>query len=185
MISAADRRLLIDVARRSIRHGLDASGPLAVDCADYPETVRVPAATFVTLQTGGRLRGCIGRLEAQRPLVEDVAENAFAAAFRDGRFPPLTAAEWPDLDIHVSVLTPAEPLPAASEEELLAALRPGRDGLILEDGRRRATFLPSVWETLPDKTEFLAHLKLKAGMPADYWSRDLRFYRYETENFAA
>lgn len=184
MISVADRRILIDVARQSIRHGLDTGRPLAVDCNAYPETLGHPAATFVTLETGGELRGCIGRLEAQRPLVEDIAENAFAAAFRDSRFPPLTAAEWPALDIHISVLTPAEPLPVAGESELLATLRPGRDGLILEDGRRRATFLPSVWESLPDKEEFLAHLKLKAGMATDYWSPSLRFYRYETENFA-
>ena len=184
MISSANRQLLIGVARQAIRYGLDAARPPSVDPAAYPETVREPAATFVTLQIAGELRGCIGRLQAQRPMVEDVAENAFGAAFRDSRFPPLTAAEWPDLDIHISVLTPPTPLPVTDEAELLATLRPGRDGLIIEDGQRRATFLPSVWETLPDKARFLAHLKLKAGMPADYWSPTLRFYRYETESFS-
>lgn len=183
MTTDANRRVLIDVAKQAIRHGLETGEPLRVDPTGYHDELQVPAATFVTLQTGGRLRGCIGHLGAHRPLVEDVAENAFAAAFRDPRFPPLTEAEWPELDLHISVLTPPERLEVRTEQELLDALKPGRDGLIIEDGGRRATFLPSVWESLPNKAEFLRHLKQKAGLADDYWSPTMAAFRYETESF--
>ena len=183
MIPTEDRKQLLAVARESIRNGLDRGRPPGIDAGDYPESLRVPAATFVTLKDPKGLRGCIGRLEAARPLGEDVAENAFAAAFRDPRFPPLGETEWPELNIHISVLGDPEPLEVDSEEELLAALRPGEDGLIIEEGSRRATFLPSVWESLPDPGDFLRHLKAKAGFPPDYWSRKLRISRYRSENF--
>ena len=183
-ISDPDRRLLLEVARRSIRHGLDQGRPLSVDPNDFPDTLRPAAATFVTLEDRAGLRGCIGRLEATRPLVEDVADNAYSAAFRDPRFPPLREDEWAGgLDVHISVLTSPEPLSVANEEDLLALLRAGKDGLILEEGRHHATFLPSVWESLPRPAEFLAHLKLKAGLPPGYWSPELRFFRYGSENF--
>jgi len=110
-----------------------------------------------------------------------VVENARAAAFYDPRFPPLERRELGGLDIHLSVLTPSEPLPAASEAELLAALAPGEDGLILEEGPRRSTFLPQVWESLPEPRDFLRQLKRKAGLPPDHWSPDLRFRRYRVE----
>ena len=129
------------------------------------------------------LRGCIGHLEAVQPLVVDVAENAFAAAFRDPRFPALTAREWPDVEVHLSILTPAQPITFVDEPDLLAQLRPGEDGLILEDGPNRGTFLPSVWESLPDAGQFLTQLKRKAGLAANHWSEQLRIYRYGTESF--
>ena len=183
-IPEPDRRLLLEVARRSIRHGLDRGRPLSVDPDEYPDSLRPVAATFVTLEDRAGLRGCIGRLEATRPLVEDVADNAYSAAFRDPRFPPLREDEWAaGLDVHISVLTPPEPLSVVNEEDLLAVLRPGKDGLILEEGRHHATFLPSVWESLPKPAEFLLHLKHKAGLPSDYWSPELRFFRYGSENF--
>jgi len=172
---------LIDLARRSIRHGLEQGRALPVDLETWPEVLRVPAATFVTLKREGRLRGCIGSLEARQPLVRDVAEHAFAAAFRDPRFPPLEPGEFDDLAISISILGEPEPLHVESEAELLAKLRPGVDGLILEEGWRRATFLPSVWESLPEPRDFLVNLKLKAGIAPEHWSDDMRCSRYEVQ----
>jgi hypothetical protein len=175
------RRLLVDTARAAIRHGLNEGRPLAISAAQHPAEVRPVRATFVTLERHGKLRGCIGTLEPRLPLIEDVALHAYEAAFEDPRFPPVTQDEFPGLDIHISILSPATPLPCSSEAELMASLKPGEDGLILVDGRRRSTFLPSVWNELKDAREFIAHLKLKAGLPSDYWSSTIRFHRYETE----
>jgi AmmeMemoRadiSam system protein A len=115
----------------------------------------------------------------------DVAENAYAAAFRDPRFAPLTRPELDALDLSISILTPAESMTFESQEDLLGQLRPGIDGLILQDGDRRGTFLPSVWESLPEAGRFLAHLKLKAGLPEDHWSDSVQVWRYETESISA
>ncbi len=184
-LPAALRATLMDVAVRSIRHGFTHALPLPVDAAGYPEPLREWRATFVTLEKAGALRGCIGGLVAQWPLVEDVARHAFAAAFEDPRFLPVREPELATLTLSISILNPATPLPADSEQELIAQLRPGTDGLILKDGARRSTFLPSVWEQLPDAHAFLAHLKMKAGLAPDYWSDTLRFERYTTESFGA
>ncbi len=178
-----ERRQLLDVARASIRHGLEQHRPLRVDPARYPASLQAERAAFVTLTEGGRLRGCIGHLEACQALVRDVADNAFAAAFRDPRFQPLSPAELGRIHIHVSVLSPAEPLDVRSEQELLKIVRPGVDGLILEEELHRGTFLPSVWESLPDPRQFLAHLKRKAGLAPDYWSEGIKVARYTTESF--
>lgn len=137
-----------------------------------------PGATFVTLTQHGRLRGCIGSLEAWRPLRQDVQENALAAAFRDPRFEPLGADELAVTRVEVSLLTPAEPMSFTSEADALAQLRPGIDGVIFSVGGRRATFLPQVWEQLPTPELFMAHLKQKAGVPADYWNAAVRLERY-------
>jgi len=185
ILNRSDQASMLELARRSIRHGLDTGRPCAVELSDYPVHLQQQAASFVTLNLHGRLRGCIGRLEAVTALVADVAHNAFAAAFRDPRFPPLSEAEWPPLDIHISILTSPEPISVASEEELLEALVPGRDGLIIEDRGRQATFLPSVWDSLPEKREFLRQLRLKAGLPPDHWSPQLQIHRYETLSFPA
>jgi AmmeMemoRadiSam system protein A len=176
-----DREALLEVARASILHGLEHGSPLRVDPDRFSPRLREPGACFVTLRRSGSLRGCVGSLEATRSLVEDVAENAYASAFRDSRFEPLAEGELRDLDIHLSILTPPEPLPCTSEAELLAKLRPGIDGLVLEDGAHRATFLPSVWESLAEPKEFLAALKRKAGLSADHWSDRIRFHRYRAE----
>lgn len=172
---------LLELAKSSIQHGLQTGRPLKINLADFPSELTEHRATFVTLQKHRQLRGCIGMLEAIRPLAEDVAENAFLAAFKDPRFPPLTDSEFGDLEIHISILKPAEPVSFASEQDLLSQLQPGIDGLILEEGRRRGTFLPSVWEQLPEPELFLRHLKQKAGLAPDYWSENIRIYRYRAE----
>lgn len=182
-LGEANRRLLLDLARSSIRYGLTHGRPKPVDPADYPAPLRELRAAFVTLNRNGQLRGCIGHLEASQALVRDVADNAYAAAFRDPRFPPLTEAECEELEVHISVLSPPEPLPVVSEADLLQQMRPGVDGLILEEDHHRGTFLPSVWESLPAPEQFLAHLKLKAGLSPGYWSDGIRVARYTTEAF--
>ncbi len=181
-LTDAQRNLLKTIARESIRSGLTQGQPLAVDLDEVDETLRRPAASFVTLNLHGRLRGCIGSLQAVRPLAQDVAHNAWAAAFQDHRFPPLTAEEFPDIDIHISLLSEPEPMEVTSEEELLRQLRPGKDGLILEDGPYRATFLPQVWESLPEPERFVAELKMKAGLSPEYWSDTIRFSRYTVDS---
>ena len=184
-LSALDRATLLEVARASIRHGLDQGQALPVNPEDYPETLRLLRATFVTLEIGGQLRGCIGALAAYQPLVQDVAAHAYAAAFEDPRFPEVRADEFPKLELHISVLSPPEPLRFGSEAELLAQLRPGVDGLILHFRHYRSTFLPAVWEHLPDPYVFLAQLKQKAGLPLDFWSPELQAERYTAEYFGA
>jgi AmmeMemoRadiSam system protein A len=179
----AERRALLEVARQSIAHGLRTGTALPVRAADYPESLRVVRATFVTLELGGQLRGCIGTLAAHRPLVEDVAELAFAAAFEDPRFPPVDAKESGLLELHLSVLSLPTPMAVTDEADLLRQLRPNVDGLILGEGARRATFLPAVWEDLPDPREFVRHLKAKAGLGANYWSPRMKAERYTTESF--
>jgi AmmeMemoRadiSam system protein A len=149
----------------------------------YPAPLEEPGAVFVTLERKGRLRGCIGSYEARRPLVEDVAENAFAAAFLDPRFRPLSREEVDGLDLHISLLTPLVPVDVTNREELLATLRPGVDGLLLEDPPHRATFLPQVWEALPDPGEFLDQLLMKGGLSRGHWSPTLRFHRYTVLEF--
>jgi hypothetical protein len=137
-----------------------------------------PGASFVTLTRHGDLRGCIGSLEAHRSLGQDVRENALGAAFRDPRFMPLSRAEFDDVRVEVSVLSPHEPLVVGSEKDALDALRPGIDGVVFEYGNSRSTFLPQVWEQLPDPAAFLAHLKRKAGLPLDFWTEGVRLSRY-------
>lgn len=173
--------ILLQLARDSIRFGLRAGKPIPVGLSELPAELGVQRASFVTLEKNGALRGCIGSLEATRALAADVVANAYAAAFLDPRFPPVTESEADELEIHLSLLTPAEPLTFRSETDLLRQLEPGVDGLILEEARSRGTFLPSVWETLPDPQDFLRHLKLKAGLPAGYWSSTVKVSRYRAE----
>ncbi len=177
----AQKQQLLDLARSAIQKRLQGES-LTVPTGDYPAPLRAPRATFVTLHVDAQLHGCIGTLEARRPLVEDVAHNARAAAFEDPRFSPLSLTEFERLDIHISVLGIPEPMQFDSEEGLLRQLRPRVDGLIIEEGFHRGTFLPSVWEQLPAPREFLRSLKRKAGLPADYWSHTLRVRRYTTES---
>ena len=152
---------------------------------DFPraEWLEEYGATFVTLTLQGQLRGCIGSLEAYRPLIEDVQRNAVASAFRDPRFPPLTKEEFADVLVEVSLLSKPESIRHNSEEEALAQLTPGRDGVIIEYGALRATYLPQVWAELPDPATFLVHLKQKAGLPEDFWSNDIRLLRYTVRNW--
>lgn len=171
--------VLLAIAREAIAGSADQ----AAGCRDE-DWLREPGACFVTLKLDGELRGCIGTIDAHRPLAEDIARNARAAAFRDPRFPPVSEAERARLEVEVSVLAPREPLPAASEAEALALLRPGVDGLALEFNGASATFLPQVWESIPDPEAFLDALRRKAGLPPRFWHPDVRLSRYTVEKFA-
>jgi AmmeMemoRadiSam system protein B/AmmeMemoRadiSam system protein A len=142
-----------------------------------------PGATFVTLTQNGALRGCIGSLQAHRPLDQDVRANALAAAFRDPRFPPLTQAELARTRVEVSLLTAPQPMTFSDEADALRRLRPNIDGIIFSAGQKRSTFLPQVWEQIPDPRTFMAHLKQKAGLPADYWSSEVQLQRYEVQKW--
>jgi len=174
---------LLDLAKESIVYGLEHGRPLPVDPSNFSIELQQLRATFVTLHINGELRGCTGTLEARRPLIVDIVSNAFTSAFRDSRFPPLSREELDSHDIHLSILSPPEQMTFSSEQELLSQLRPGTDGLILEIEGQRGTFLPSVWESLPEPDDFLNHLKVKTGLPADYWSDSVRVERYTTESF--
>jgi AmmeMemoRadiSam system protein A len=185
-LATPERRELLRLARKSIDASVAigaSAGPAPFPVLSLQPDLTVRRSSFVTLRRGAELRGCCGTLEAPRPLAEDVWRNAWAAAFSDHRFPPLTAAEWPQLSLHLSLLTPPERLDVTSESQLLALLRPSVDGLILESETGRATFLPAVWEQLPDPTQFVSQLKMKAGWPAGYWSERVRVSRYTTESF--
>ncbi|MDJ0850353.1 MAG: AmmeMemoRadiSam system protein A [Myxococcota bacterium] len=182
-LAAEEARALLELARAAIDHGLRSGAPPRVDAARYPARLREPGAAFVTLRSpDGALRGCTGELEAVRPLAESVSHHAFAAAFRDPRFRPLTAAERDGLELHVSVLSAPIPLDVHSERELVDALRPGIDGLILEDGPHRATFLPAVWDSIPDPRDFVQELQHKAGLPPHHWTPSTRAWRYEVRD---
>jgi len=183
MINEQQQHTLLALAEASIRYGIEHGKPLSPKLEEYGPELCQPGACFVTLKSKGELRGCIGSLIPHRTLVVDVADNAFAAAFQDTRFYPLQERELVGLELHISLLSAAEPIRFTTEQSLLEQLRPGEDGLIMEEGYHRGTFLPSVWEQLPAAEQFLQHLKLKAGLPADYWSDTLRVSRYTTQSF--
>lgn len=183
MLPRPEQFLLRKIARDAINYGLKHQDLMPVELHSLPSSITEQRASFVTLFAAGTLRGCVGTLEAYRPLAEDVAANAYAAAFRDHRFAPIKADLVGDLDIHISLLTPPQAIDCTSENALLTQLIPGRDGLILDDGQHRATFLPAVWDALPNPERFVTELKRKAGLPVDYWSDTLRCYRYQTEHF--
>jgi uncharacterized protein len=182
-LSEVHQQRLHELARYAIEYGLDHGREPDIDLKAYDAALQHKRATFVTLHRNKALRGCIGILHPLRPLAEDVAHNAWAAAFSDTRFSPLSRNELDGLEIHISILGTPETIEYNSEPDLVRQLRPGSDGLILEDGQRRSTFLPSVWEQLPSRNEFLRHLKQKAGLPPDYWSDTLKLQRYTVEEF--
>ena len=183
VLDQESRRHLLGIAARSIRHGIEHGRACDAGLDRLPPSLRERRASFVTLEADGRLRGCIGGLEATRPLAADVAHNAHGAAFADPRFPPVKEDEVEGLRIKISVLSPAARMQVASEAELVAALRPGVDGLVIEDGNKRATFLPSVWRGIPEPERFVRALAKKAGWPAGHWSDTVRVRRYTTEEF--
>jgi len=182
-LDATDQARLLAIARESIVHGLEHGIPLTVGEDSLTGIVGQPRGSFVTLRQQAKLRGCVGALEAIRPLAEAIAVAAFNAAFRDSRFPPLREPELHETSIEISVLSPLEPIEASSEAALLAGLEIGVEGLLLEEGVHHATLLPKVWEQLSEPTEFLQALKMKAGLPAGYWSETLRFHRYRAVSF--
>ncbi len=181
-LTAEQRQSLLDVALKSIESALEEGREVPVAPESYPERLRAMQGCFVTLHVEGRLRGCMGSLEATEPLVVNVARNAYAAAFRDPRFGKLTRDEFPRLEIHLSLLSRPEELHVTSEADLIAQMRPGIDGLTLIEGGRRGTLLPSVWKTVSNPREFLEHLKRKTGLPVNYWSDTIRVERYTAES---
>lgn len=183
-LSEAQRTFLLKLARSRITAKLTGEAIRLAAPAGL-ERLQQPGACFVTLTRDGSLRGCIGSLTARRPLLQDVADHAVNAAFRDHRFSPLTLPELPDIRIGISVLTAPVPLPYDGPEELVARLRPGLHGVTVSDGDRRATFLPQVWEQLPDAVAFLSRLCRKAGMETDRWRRQpwLQVSVYEVNAF--
>jgi AmmeMemoRadiSam system protein A len=183
--SPAERMVLLGLAHKSIECGLQTGSAFKPDTKAYPPPLLLTRASFVTLKHDEKLRGCIGSLEACTRLVNSVAENAYAAAFRDPRFPALTTAEFGSLTIELSVLGPLQAIQHNSEADLLAQLQAGRDGWVIKENHARGTFLPSVWDQLPDAHQFLKHLKMKAGLAADYWSDNIEAWRYSTESFSA
>lgn len=181
-IAPSERNELLRLARDSIEAGLS-TGRLEATNFIVSPALHERRATFVTLRRGEDLRGCCGSIEPKFALAEDVWRNAWASAFADPRFPALARDEYDGLHLHISVLGPLERVQAEDEAELLASLRPGIDGIVLELGTSRATFLPAVWEMVPDRVDFLRALKTKAGWPATFWSPQIRAWRYETESF--
>jgi hypothetical protein len=166
--SQAEQQRLLATARASIAYGLRQHGVPALAVNDVPERLLQPGASFVTLSLRGVLRGCIGSIVATRPLIEDVNCNAYAAAFNDPRFSAVSAQEIAELTLSLSILSTPRSMSYMNEEDLVAQLQPKIDGLVIAGGERRATFLPSVWDTLPRPVDFLSHLKRKAGlMPQD------------------
>lgn len=178
------RRRLLGIARRSIHCGLEDRRTLSVTPPESSDPLSAVHGVFVTLTQRANLRGCIGSLEGSAPLAQAVAEAAYSAAFRDPRFPALAASECARTRIEISVLSAMEPMAVDSRSHLLATLVPGRDGLVLEDGYHRSTFLPKVWEQLPEPEAFLGQLLLKAGLSPDHWSSSVQLMRYTTLSFA-
>jgi AmmeMemoRadiSam system protein A len=179
-----ERSQLLKLAREALTCGVNGQVTPDIDLKELPARLRVPGASFVTLTRKGNLRGCIGTLEARRPLAEDVCEHAVAAAMQDYRFAPVHPDELPEIQIEISRLTTPVRIDYSCVEELIMQLRPGVDGVVLMDGVRRATFLPQVWEKIPEPERFLDHLCWKMGAPPDLWrSKKLDVLVYQVEEF--
>jgi uncharacterized protein len=184
LLSPQERSILLQLARQAIEEAVQGKPFSPLDLLSLPEMLRQPGASFVTLTMHGELRGCIGALEAYQPLAEDVREHAAGAALQDYRFLPVNEAELKDIEIEISRLTPPQPLKYKTPQELLERLRPGVDGVILRDGLQRSTFLPQVWDKLPDPADFLSHLCAKMGSSPNTWRyRPLQVYTYQVEEF--
>jgi AmmeMemoRadiSam system protein A len=183
-LSDDEKKTLLLLARQALTAAVNGEllEPLSLD--DIPQSLRAPGASFVTLTLGGLLRGCIGTLKKKLPLADDVRQHAVAAALSDYRFPPLKPEEVDKIEIEVSVLTTPQPLEYKHPNELLKLLRPGIDGVIVTHGKNRGTFLPQVWEKVPDTETFLGMLCEKAFLPPDDWRQGhLEFLTYQVESF--
>ena len=183
--SPEQKAAMLSLARRSIEHGLETGKPMIVNVEQLDPALRQNGACFVTLNRNGNLRGCIGSLQATERLAINIAGNAWRAAFEDPRFRVLQPEEINDLQLSLSLLSPPVLMPVTSEQDLIDRLKPGEDGVILGLGRQRGTFLPSVWESLPDPEQFVTALKRKAGFNADFWHDDIEVSRYSTFSFGA
>ena len=180
-----EKKIMLQIARQTILAASQNEPLPEVDPKDYSKRLQANGASFVTLTRKGELRGCIGAIEAYQALILDVIEHAAAAAMDDYRFPQVRPSEVPMLEIEISVLTPSKQLNYSQPEELLSLIRPGIDGVILRDGIAKATFLPQVWEKLPETDEFLTHLCLKMGSSSDLWRRKvLNVQTYQVEEFS-
>jgi AmmeMemoRadiSam system protein A len=183
-LTPEEQKILLRMARDAMEHAVRQVKPPPIDASSLTSSLREPGASFVTLTIRSQLRGCIGGLEARQPLAEDVREHAIAAALEDPRFPRVREDELSRIQIEVSRLTRPVPLEYKDAEELLSKLRPHVDGVILHDGYRRATFLPQVWEKIPNPTEFLDNLCYKMGVPPGQWrSKHLEVLVYQVEEF--
>jgi AmmeMemoRadiSam system protein A len=178
MYTAIQRQQMLSIAYDSIQHGLNLGTRIVLDLKKYSRDLQEHRACFVTLEIDELLRGCIGSLIAREPLVENIAYNAHSAAFHDPRFEPLQHDELPLLKISIAILSDSVPIAFSSEQELLEQIHPNIDGLILREGALCSTFLPAVWQQLPDPKDFLRHLKTKAGLDENYWSDSIRAERY-------
>ena len=180
-LTEEDKNVLKAIARDAVIHSINYSKELPVSLSEFPATLHDYQNTFVTLKYNGKVIGCMGSLAADQPLINDVAHNAFSASYYDPRFPDPKTIDPEEIEIHISLLSPAEEIKFSSEQELLTKIRPGKDGLLIREGRRQGTFLPAVWDSIPDPKSFLKELKHKAGLPVDYWSDTIKVYRYTTE----
>lgn len=186
-LSEKEKKYLLSLARESIKYFLKNSDLLQLDFEEVKNlspNLKENRATFVTLTENGHLRGCIGHLEAFQPLFQDIIENSVNAAFFDFRFPPLAEKELKKIKIEISILTPPRELSYENPSELLVLLRPNIDGVILQKGPQQATYLPQVWEEIPNTEEFLSSLSIKAGLPSDIWKKEkLNIKIYQVESF--
>ncbi len=181
--SLAQRQAMLQVARTAIEYRLAARTEIIDETLYAPELLE-KKASFVTLNIGDALRGCIGSLVARRPLLVDIFHNAQAAAFKDPRFRPLSVQEFQQINIHISVLTEAQAYPVSSRQEALDKIQPGIDGLILRENGKSATFLPSVWQKLPDRENFIRELRRKAGLEPQGWSENTQLFYYHSIEFS-
>jgi AmmeMemoRadiSam system protein A len=183
-LTDTDQSFLLSLARQAIENSVHGDSVPPLDESGLSPLLREQGACFVTLTYRGNLRGCVGALEPYQSLAEDVREHAIAAAFQDFRFPPVQANEINDIEIEISYLTRPTILKYEIPAELPKILRPNIDGVVIRDGMRRATFLPQVWEKIPDPEEFLEELCMKMGSPADLWRRKkLDVMTYQVEEF--
>jgi len=183
-LNRAEGEILLKIAREALEKSVTLRPLPEVNLQALPSSLREKGASFVTLTVKGRLRGCIGTLQAYQPLAEDVQEHAVAAALQDPRFPRVTPEELPGITIEVSALSPHIPLKFKGPQDLLNKIQPGVDGLVLQDGLRKATFLPQVWEKIPDPASFLSQLCMKMGAPGDLWQKKtLDVYTYQVQEF--
>ena len=183
-LSQNEKNALFHIATQSIEHGLRQGCPLNVDLGEYETTLRETRASFVTLRIQEKLRGCIGSLEAKCALVADVATNAHNAAFSDPRFKPLDWDELEPLRVSISVLNRPEHMEFSCEADVVRQLRPGIDGVILQEGTRRSTLIPAAWSHVESSEQFVCQLKIKAGLPTDHWSDTIQFQLYQAESFS-
>lgn len=181
LYNSVERQILLQTAHQAINYGLEYNSNLSLDLEKYSEKLLENKASFVTLHLGDSLRGCIGSLYAHQPLIVDVVDNAFNAAFHDPRFAPLSKGEATNIKLEISVLSQPETMHFKSEDDLIAQLRPQIDGLIIINNGQQGTFLPSVWQQFPDPYIFFSHLKNKIDLPANYWSNTLQVQRYRAE----